>query len=249
MKNKFIAGNWKMNKTKEQAVAFCRELIEKGSDYGNKVAIFVPFTDLTACADICKNTFVGVGAQNVHWEQSGAYTGEISVDMLKEAGAKYVLIGHSERRALFGETNETVTLRVSAALKGGLNVVVCVGETLDQRESGLTEAVLREQIVEALKYVDKSQMDKVCIAYEPVWAIGTGKTATEEQANQAIGFLRSVESQIFDEKIAAQTYILYGGSMNEKNAFSLLKMKEIDGGLIGGASLDVDKFISIIKAQ
>ncbi len=238
MKNKIIAGNWKMNKTAEQAERFCRELLEKGSDAGNKVVIFVPFTDLSVCAKICRGSFVSVGAQNVHWEQSGAFTGEISVEMLREAGAEYVLVGHSERRALFGETNETVAKRTAAALQGGLKAMVCVGETLSQREQGLTEDVLRAQLKAVLCRVDKAQMKDVCVAYEPVWAIGTGKTASAEQACR----------EIFDGETAGQTYLLYGGSMNEKNAFSLLEMQGIDGGLIGGASLDADKFISIIRA-
>lgn len=248
MKNKIIAGNWKMNKTAEQAERFCRELLEKGSDAGNKVVIFVPFTDLSVCAKICRGSFVSVGAQNVHWEQSGAFTGEISVEMLREAGAEYVLVGHSERRALFGETNETVAKRTAAALQEGLKAMVCVGETLSQREQGLTEDVLRAQLKAVLCRVDKAQMKDVCVAYEPVWAIGTGKTASAEQACRAIAFLRGVVGEIFDGETAGQTYLLYGGSMNEKNAFSLLEMQGIDGGLIGGASLDADKFISIIRA-
>jgi len=192
--------------------------------------------------------FAAVGAQNVHWENSGAFTGEISAQMLREAGAEYVLTGHSERRALFGETDETVAKRTVAALKEGLKVVMCVGETLEQRESGLTEKVLEKQLREGLKYVDADMMSAVSVAYEPVWAIGTGKTASAEQARDAIACLRGVLGGIFDAATAESTYILYGGSMNEKNAFSLLSMKGVDGGLIGGASLDAEKFISIIKA-
>ena len=188
-----------MNKTAEQAEAFCRELLKNGSDCGNRVIIFVPYTDLSLCARLCENSFAAVGAQNVHWENSGAFTGEISAQMLREAGAEYVLTGHSERRALFGETDETVAKRT-------------------------------------------------VVAYEPVWAIGTGKTASAEQARDAIACLRGVLRGIFDTATAESTYILYGGSMNEKNAFSLLSMKGVDGGLIGGASLDAEKFISIIKA-
>jgi triosephosphate isomerase len=168
--------------------------------------------------------------------------------MLREAGAEYVLTGHSERRALFGETDETVAKRTVAALKEGLKVVMCVGETLEQRESGLTEKVLEKQLREGLKYVDADMMSAVSVAYEPVWAIGTGKTASAEQARDAIACLRGVLGGIFDAATAESTYILYGGSMNEKNAFSLLSMKGVDGGLIGGASLDAEKFISIIKA-
>lgn len=248
MKNKIIAGNWKMNKTAEQAEAFCRELLKNGSDCGNRVIIFVPYTDLSLCARLCENSFAAVGAQNVHWENSGAFTGEISAQMLREAGAEYVLTGHSERRALFGETDETVAKRTVAVLKEGLKVVMCVGETLEQRESGLTEKVLEKQLREGLKYVDADMMSAVSVAYEPVWAIGTGKTASAEQARDAIACLRGVLGGIFDAATAESTYILYGGSMNEKNAFSLLSMKGVDGGLIGGASLDAEKFISIIKA-
>ena len=174
-----------MNKTAEQAEAFCRELLKNGSDCGNRVIIFVPYTDLSLCARLCENSFAAVGAQNVHWENSGAFTGEISAQMLREAGAEYVLTGHSERRALFGETDETVAKRTAAALKEGLKVVMCVGETLEQRESGLTEKVLEKQLRESLKYVDADMMGAVSVAYEPVWAIGTGKTASAEQARDA----------------------------------------------------------------
>lgn len=249
MKNKFIAGNWKMNKTVAETRQFIRELIPLVAGVKNRVALCVPYTDLAAAVEETKGTNIAVGAQNVHWAESGAFTGEISVAMLKEIGVEYVVIGHSERRQYFGETDETVLKRTLAALGGGLKPIVCVGETLAERESGKTRDVLERQISEGLKDVSAADIGNVVIAYEPVWAIGTGKTATNDEANEAIGFIRSLLAEKYGKDAADGVYIQYGGSMNEKNAEALLSMSEIDGGLIGGASLVPQKFEAIIKAK
>lgn len=249
MKNKFIAGNWKMNKTVAETRQFIRELIPLVAGGKNRVALCVPYTDLAAAVEETKGTNIAVGAQNVHWAESGAFTGEISVAMLKEIGVEYVVIGHSERRQYFGETDETVLKRTLAALGGGLKPIVCVGETLAERESGKTRDVLARQISEGLKDVSAADIGSVVIAYEPVWAIGTGKTATNDEANEAIGFIRSLLAEKYGKDAADGVYIQYGGSMNEKNAEALLSMSEIDGGLIGGASLVPQKFETIIKAK
>lgn len=249
MKNKFIAGNWKMNKTVAETRQFIRELIPLVAGVKNRVALCVPYTDLAAAVEETKGTNIAVGAQNVHWAESGAFTGEISVAMLKEIGVEYVVIGHSERRQYFGETDETVLKRTLAALGGGLKPIVCVGETLAERESGKTRDVLARQISEGLKDVSAADIENVVIAYEPVWAIGTGKTATNDEANEAIGFIRSLLAEKYGKDAADGVYIQYGGSMNEKNAEALLSMSEIDGGLIGGASLVPQKFEAIIKAK
>ena len=239
-----------MNKTRPEA----KELLEAikplvaNADGKIEVIACVPFTNLETAINTTSGSNVKIGAENVHFEKSGAYTGEISADMLVELGVEYVVIGHSERRQYFGETDETVAKRTVAALKEGLKVVMCVGETLEQRESGLTEKVLEKQLREGLKYVDADMMSAVSVAYEPVWAIGTGKTASAEQARDAIACLRGVLGGIFDAATAESTYILYGGSMNEKNAFSLLSMKGVDGGLIGGASLKAPDFAVIVNA-
>ena len=226
-----------MNKTVAETREFIKELIPLVKGANNRVALCVPFTDLAAAVEAAKGTNIGIGAQNVHWAESGAFTGEISAAMLKEAGVEYVVVGHSERRQYFGETDQTVLKRTLAALNAGLKPIVCVGETLAERESGKMQEVLKRQTEEGLKDVSAKQMQDVVIAYEPVWAIGTGKTATNEEANDAIGFIRSILANKFGNTVADATYIQYGGSMNEKNAADLLSMSEIDGGLIGGASL------------
>lgn len=238
-----------MNKTVAETREFIKELIPLVKGANNRVALCVPFTDLVAAVEAAKGTNIGIGAQNVHWAQSGAFTGEISADMLKEAGAEYVVIGHSERRQYFGETDQTVLMRTLAALSAGLKPIVCVGETLGERENGKMQQVLKRQTEEGLKDVSAEQMKDVTIAYEPVWAIGTGKTATNDEANDAIGYIRSILASKFGSAVAEETYIQYGGSMNEKNAADLLAMSEIDGGLIGGASLVPQKFQAIVKAK
>ena len=238
-----------MNKNRAEAEALIAELIPRVADTKNTVIICVPFTDLCVAVKHTKGTNIHVGAQNCHWKESGAYTGEIAPSMLAELGVEYVVIGHSERRTYFGETDETVLLRTKAALAAGLKPIVCIGETLAERESGNMESVLRRQVVEGFKDISAEELSNVIVAYEPVWAIGTGVTATDDQANDAIAFVRSVFAEKYGQKVADQLYIQYGGSMNEKNAKGLLAMSQIDGGLIGGASLVAEKFAAVVKAH
>ena len=245
MRKPIIAGNWKMNKTKAEAIALIEELKPLVKDAECDVVVCVPFTDIYAVAEAVKGSNIHLGAQNVHFAASGAYTGEISADMLLEAGVEYVIIGHSERRQYFGETDETVNKRTLTALEKGLTPIVCVGESLEERETGKTEEVLKTQIVNGLK--DVEDIKKVVITYEPIWAIGTGKTATSEQANETIAFIRKVVAETFCPKCAEKVRIQYGGSMNAKNAHELMSMPEIDGGLIGGASLKAVDFSIVVK--
>lgn len=249
MKNKFIAGNWKMNKTIADTKQFINELIPLVAGANNRIALCVPFTNLATAVELTKGTNIAIGAQNVHWAESGAFTGEISVSMLKELGVEYVVIGHSERRQYFGETDATVLKRTLAALAGGLKPIVCIGETLSEREGGLMQEVLKRQTLEGLADVTAEQMADVVIAYEPVWAIGTGKTATNQEANDAIAYIRDILAEKYGKQVADNVFIQYGGSMNEKNAADLLSMPQIDGGLIGGASLVPEKFQAIVKAK
>ena len=249
MKNKIIAGNWKMNNNRAQAIELINQLIPLVKDTNNTVIICVPFTDLCKAVRLTKGTNIHVGAQNCHWKESGAYTGEIAPSMLTEIGVEYVIIGHSERRSYFGETDQTVLLRTKAALAAGLKPIVCIGETLEERNSGNMESVLTRQVVEGFKDISAEELDNIIVAYEPVWAIGTGVTATDEQANDAIGFVRSVFAQKYGQEVANKLYIQYGGSMNDKNAQGLLSMPQIDGGLIGGASLVADKFSKVVNAH
>ena len=244
-----IAGNWKMNMTPSQAKNFASELYEavKGKR-GCDIVVCVPAIDIPAVVKVCAGTAIKVGAQNVHFKSSGAYTGEISAEMLIDAGVKYVVIGHSERRQYFGETDETVNLRTKAAINAGLTAIVCVGETLTEREQGITAEVVSKQVKLALSEISAEQMKKVIIAYEPVWAIGTGKTATAEQADEVCGLIRSVVAGLYGKVVARNTIIQYGGSMNAANAAELLAMDNIDGGLIGGASLKADAFATIVDA-
>ena len=249
MKNKIIAGNWKMNNNRAQAIELINQLIPLVKDTNNTVIICVPFTDLCKAVKLTNGTNIHVGAQNCHWKESGAYTGEIAPSMLTEIGVEYVIIGHSERRSYFGETDQTVLLRTKAALAAGLKPIVCIGETLEERNSGNMESVLTRQVVEGFKDISAEELDNIIVAYEPVWAIGTGVTATDEQANDAIGFVRSVFAQKYGQEVANKLYIQYGGSMNDKNAQGLLSMPQIDGGLIGGASLVADKFSKVVNAH
>ncbi len=247
MRTPIIAGNWKMNKTQKEAKALIEELKPLVADAACEVVVCVPFTDLAAVKKLLRGSNIKLGAQNVHWAESGAFTGEVSADMLKELRVEYVVIGHSERRQYFGETNETVNLRVKAALSRKLKPIVCVGETLEERESGKTEDVLFTQITEGLKGFKSRDFDKIVIAYEPVWAIGTGKTATAADANATIGYIRKTIAKKFSPAIAEKVRIQYGGSMNPKNASELMAMEEIDGGLIGGASLKAEDFAKVVK--
>ena len=244
MRKPIIAGNWKMNNTAAAGVALVNELKPLVADAECDVVVCVPFTDIPAVSEALKGSNIALGAQNVHFAEKGAYTGEISAEMLKEYGVKYVIIGHSERRQYFGETDETVNKRMHAALAAGLTPIVCVGESLEERETGKTEQVLSVQIEEGLKGLE--DLSAIVIAYEPVWAIGTGKTATAQQANETIGFIRKKCAEVFCPKCAEKVRIQYGGSMNAKNCKELMAMPEIDGGLIGGASLKAQDFSQIV---
>ena len=243
-----IAGNWKMNKTRPEAKALISELIPLVKDAGCGVVICVPYTNLETALDATKGTNIKVGAENCHWAESGAFTGEISAAMLAEMGVEYVVIGHSERRQYFGETDVTVNKRVRAALNAGLKVILCVGELLEQRESGITEEIVGMQTKVALGGVTKEELKNIIIAYEPVWAIGTGKTATAEQANEVNHYIRTVVEKLYDKEAADGITIQYGGSMNAKNADELTAQPDVDGGLIGGASLKAPDFAVIVNA-
>jgi len=243
-----IAGNWKMNKTRPEAKALIEELKPLVANAACDVVACVPFTNLETALDAAKGSNIKIGAQNCHFEKSGAFTGEISADMLKEMGVEYVVIGHSERRQYFGETDVTVNKRTKAALAAGLTVILCVGEMLEDRENGITEELVALQTKIALKDVSKDELKNVIIAYEPVWAIGTGKTATADQANEVCEVIRNVIAKIYDKEAADAITIQYGGSMNAGNAAELLAKPDVDGGLIGGASLKAPDFAVIVDA-
>ena len=240
-----IAGNWKMNKTPAEATALINEMKPLVADADCEVVLCVPFVDLSAALAAAEGSNIKIGAENCHWAASGAYTGEVSTGMLKEMGVEYVVIGHSERRQYFGETDETVNKRTLTAINAGLIPIVCIGESLEERETGKTEEVLATQIKDGLKGIE--DLTKIVIAYEPVWAIGTGKTATAEQANETIAFIRKTVGEMFCPKCADALRIQYGGSMNAGNCKELMAMPEIDGGLIGGASLKAPDFATIVN--
>lgn len=234
-----------MNNTASEGVALVKAIAPLVTEATCDVVVCVPAIDIPAVSEALKGTNIRLGAENVHFAEKGAYTGEISAAMLKEYGVEYVIIGHSERRQYFGETNETVNKRTLTALTAGLTPIVCVGETLEERETGKTEAVLHRQLEEGLKGVE--DITKLVVAYEPVWAIGTGKTATAAQANETIGYIRKTLGELFCEKCAAKVRIQYGGSMNAGNCKELMAQEEIDGGLIGGASLKAPDFSAIVN--
>ena len=244
-----IAGYWKMNKTPSETKAFAEQFkaILPKTKWCD-IVVCVPTVDLSAAVRAFKDSRIAVGAENVYFEKSGAYTGEISADMLADLGVRYVIVGHSERRALFGETDEIVNKKVHAALNAGLNPIICVGESLAQREMGVTMELIALQVKSALAGVSAEQMRRCVIAYEPIWAIGTGKTATAEQAQEVCEGIRAVIRGIYGARPARAVSILYGGSMNAKNAQELLAQPDIDGGLIGGASLKPVDFATIVKA-
>ena len=244
----FIAGNWKMNKTAAEAKALCEELKASCAQFGDKVEIAVcpTFTSLTTAVEVLKGSNIKVGAQNIHWADNGAFTGEISGAMLQELGVEYVIIGHSERRQYFGETDETVNKRIMAALKYNLKPIVCIGETLEERENGTTNAVLDKQIKGAFAGVSADDMLKITVAYEPVWAIGTGKTATPEMAQETHEFIRKTLTDLYGAEVAEKITVQYGGSMKDSNSKELTAQKDIDGGLIGGAALKADSFTALI---
>ena len=250
MRKYVIAGNWKMNMTPAQATTLIDGIKAElfATETKCDVVVCVPFVDLAVAVAACEGTKIGGGAQNVHWAEKGAFTGEISADMLNAVGAQYVIIGHSERRQYFGETDKTVNARVKAALAAGLKVILCVGELLEQREQGITEEVVSTQTKIDLADITTEQMKYIIIAYEPVWAIGTGKTATSAQADEVCGYIRSVVAKLYSQAVADELTIQYGGSMNAANAAELLSMPNVDGGLIGGASLKPNDFAVIIKA-
>lgn len=248
MRKYVIAGNWKMNKTPAEAKTLIEELKPLVADANCDVVVGVPFVDLPVALEATAGSNIGVAAQNCHWAVSGAFTGEISAAMLKEMGVGYVILGHSERRQYFGETDVTVQKRVRAALDAGLTVILCVGEYLEQREQGVTGEVCAMQTKIALCGVSQEEMARVIIAYEPVWAIGTGKTATADQANEVCAQIRATVKELYDAETAEALTVQYGGSMNAGNAAELLAKPDVDGGLIGGASLKAADFTTIVKA-
>ncbi len=243
-----IAGNWKMNKNRQEAKTLIQELKPLVADASCDVVICVPFTNLETALNETAGSNIKVGAENCHFEKAGAFTGEISAEMLAEMGVEYVVIGHSERRQYFAETDVTVNLRTKAALEAGLTVILCVGEMLEDRENGITDELVALQTKIALKDVSKEQLAKVIIAYEPVWAIGTGKTATSAQANEVCAMIRNTLESMYDKAAADAMTIQYGGSMNPANADELVAQPDVDGGLIGGASLKAEDFAVIVKA-
>ena len=244
-----IAGNWKMNMTPSEATALINEMkpLVEGKDACD-VVLCVPAIDIPAAVEAAAGSNIKIGAENVHFKASGAYTGEISAKMLVEAGVEYVVIGHSERRQYFGETDQTVNLRTLAALEAGLKAIVCVGETLGERELGYTETLLKFQTKMALTNVSAEQLKNVIVAYEPVWAIGTGVTATADQADEGNGYVRAAIAEMYGSEVAESVTVQYGGSMNDGNAAELLSKVNVDGGLVGGASLVAKKFAAIVDA-
>ena len=247
MRKKIVAGNWKMNKTPAEAAALAQLLKPKMENDKAEVVFCVPYVDLIPVAEVIKGTNIRLGAENLHFEDKGAYTGEISAPMLKEIGVECVVIGHSERRKYFAETDETVNKKVKKALEYGLTPIMCCGESLAEREDGITIEKIRIQIKKGMKGLTAEQAKQVVIAYEPIWAIGTGKVATTEQAQEVCAAVRGVLGELFGSDAAQEISILYGGSVNAGNAAQLFKMPDIDGGLVGGASLK-EEFETIVKS-
>jgi len=247
MRKKVIAGNWKMNKLPNEAMEFISELAPLVKDAESEVVICVPYTDLFYSLMHAQDTSIKIGAQNMNAEEKGAYTGEVTGEMLKAIGVEYVIIGHSERRQYFAETDETVNKKLKKALTVGLKPIVCVGETLDQREQGITMQIITSQTEKALEGLTSNEVEKVIIAYEPIWAIGTGKTATKEDANDAVKQIRNKIANIYGNETAEKVIIQYGGSVKASNAKELFEMSDIDGGLVGGASLKAEEFSNIVN--
>ena len=247
MRKPIIAGNWKMNMTPGEAEQLVMELIPLVRDAKCDVVVCPPYVDLPTVAALIVGTNIALGAQSIHWAPKGAFTGEISADMLQAVGVTYAIVGHSERRQYFGETDETVNKRAKAALTANITPIICVGETLEQRESGVTDVIVSKQTVAALAGIEAADVERVVIAYEPIWAIGTGKTATADDANATIKVIRNAIMGVYGETVAAKVRIQYGGSMNPKNAGELMAMPEIDGGLIGGASLKSEDFSRVVN--
>ena len=249
MRKKVIAGNWKMNMLPNEAMAFIETLAPMVKNTQNEVILCVPYTDLFYSLLTSQGTNIKIGAQNMHFEEKGAYTGEVSAQMLKCIGVEYVIIGHSERRQYFAETDETVNKKVTTALQNELNPIVCVGETLEQRENGKTEEIITTQTKLALEGISSEDVKKVIIAYEPIWAIGTGKTATSEDANNSVKAIRNEIAKLYGNNIAEEIIIQYGGSVKSSNAKELFTTSDIDGGLVGGASLKADEFSKIVNFE
>ena len=247
MRRKVIAGNWKMNMLPNEAIEYLSQFERLVKDTENEVIFCVPYTDLFYCLNYTQDTNIKIGAQNMHWEESGAYTGEVSGKMLKSIGVEYVIIGHSERRQYFAETDETVNKKIKAAFANGLKPIVCVGETLEERETGKTVEIITNQTRLALDGLTNEQIESIIIAYEPIWAIGTGKTATSEDANNSIKEIRTEIEKIYGKDVAEKVIIQYGGSVKSSNAKELFSMSDIDGGLVGGASLKPDEFSKIVN--
>ncbi|MBQ4160987.1 MAG: triose-phosphate isomerase [Clostridia bacterium] len=247
MKKYVVAGNWKMNKLPSETAAFIKELALKVEGAVAEVVACVPYTSLAAAVEAAKGTCVKIGAQNLHFEDSGAFTGEVSADMLVDMDVEYVIIGHSERRQYFGETDVTVNKKVIKAIEKGLKPIVCVGESLEEREQGITIDLIRSQVKIAFMNVSAEDAAKCIIAYEPIWAIGTGKTATDEQANEVCAAIRVVVRELYGDSVADGLVIQYGGSVKPSNAAALFGMSDINGGLVGGASLKSDDFAGIVK--
>ena len=247
MRKKVIAGNWKMNMIPDAAIRFIDELTPLVKDTESEVILCVPYTDLFYALLTAQNTNIKIGAQNMHWEESGAYTGEVSGQMLKAIGVEYVIIGHSERRQYFAETDETVNKKLKSAFKYGLKPIVCVGETLEEREAGKAEEIITSQTEKALAGLTEEQVANTIIAYEPIWAIGTGKTATSEDANNAVKSIRNKISNMYGQMVSERVIIQYGGSVKASNAKELFTMSDIDGGLVGGASLKSEEFAKIVN--
>ena len=249
MRKKVIAGNWKMNMLPNEAIKFIEELTPLVKDTENEVILCVPYTDLFYALLTVQGTNIKIGAQNMHFEEKGAYTGEVSGEMLKVINVEYVIIGHSERRQYFNETDETVNKKIKSAFKYGLKPIVCVGETIEQREAGKAVDIITNQTRLALEGLTDEQVQNTIIAYEPIWAIGTGKTATSEDANKSIKAIRQEICQIYGQNVANGVIIQYGGSVKSSNAKELFEMSDIDGGLVGGASLKADEFSKIVKFE
>ncbi len=248
MRTKVLAANWKMFKTPDQTRDFFRDFLPLVADHTrDEIVVCPPYTDVDAAIGAAKGSNVAIGVQNVHWKADGAYTGEISAPMLLCLGITHVIVGHSERRQYFGETDDTVNLRLKTALESGLTPICCVGEVLEEREAGLTDDVLRRQCVRAFHAISAKKATKMIVAYEPVWAIGTGKTATPEMAAEAHALIRHEAAEIFGDEFAQNLRILYGGSVKPDNVTSLMAQEEIDGALVGGASLDPKSFAAIVK--
>ena len=247
MRKKVIAGNWKMNMLPDETITYIDKLAKLVKDTENEVILCVPYTDLFYALLTAQNTNIKIGAQNMHFEEKGAYTGEVSPKMLKAINVEYVIIGHSERRQYFNETDETVNKKLKSAFEYGLKPIVCVGETLEQREARKATEIITKQTELALQGLTNEQVENTIIAYEPIWAIGTGKTATSEDANNAIKDIRNKIAQNYGQNVADRVIIQYGGSVKAKNAKELFSMSDIDGGLVGGASLDVQEFSNIVN--